>query len=732
MAFEFLELGLIGSTAICGALAAYFYQSNAEIQDRLISLEASFDHLHEGYYQTSLKGKQLRANAALVKLNGYNTEEELLSSVKSISKEWYVNPNRRAEFSEILKREGKVVNFVSEIYRHKTRERIWISENARLVYNPTTLEPMYYEGTVREITKEVRHRETQDRLTKLAANLPGGLFQLTLDEENNLKAPYVSESFSKLLDRHDISFSEAPSSFVEFVHDEDRGELSKHFVKSKRSVGPIDIKFRYEQTNGTITWLHMTAKTERGRKGGVIWHGHIVDVTAQKLVEEKTNALAYTDHLTKLPKRSVAEDKLRSTIVQCERRNEHAALLFIDLDNFKSLNDVNGHEVGDELLVQVAKRMQRLVRASDLVARYGGDEFVIIIDNLGADFVEAKDKAAGFAGKLRNSFKDSFLLGDITHTSTPSIGVAMINSDKPNADEIITRADNAMYQAKKNGRNNYVIYGGNSIGTSDGLTNYGDDIIKAIERDEFHLVFQPQLNKKGKISGAEAFIRWNHPTAGVLSPSEFMPAAEKNGAIVEINDWVIDQAIMQIAEWEKSKYLQHLRLAINLGIQQFSTDQFANKLEAKLFKSGIGRNKLIFELTESVLNRNVDRVRTDMFKIKGTGVLFALDDFGIGSSSLSSLSSLPFDQVKIDGFLISAIESEAQTRNLIDGILSIAKALNLETIAEHVGTKYQETFLRDHGCEFSQGYYYFPPLSIADFDYQVEKQGFEPKLVMAS
>lgn len=731
MGFELLEIGLMGSTALGGAMAFYFMQSCKKRKDQMASLEQAFNHLHEGYYRTSLHGKQLSANPALVKLNGYNTEEELLSSVKSISKEWYVDPNRRADFREILMREGNVVNFVSEIYRHKTRERIWISENARLVYHPNSLEPLHYEGTVREITEEVRLRETQDRLAKLAENLPGGLFQFQLNSEGKFQAPYVSESFIRLLNRPATPCTNSPKDYLKFVPKDERNSLVKHFITSIRTLSSIDTTFKYSHSNGSIAWLHMTAKTERLESGCITWHGHIADITVQKLADEKTNKLAYTDCLTNLPKRSVAEDRLRATITQCKRREEYAALLFIDLDNFKALNDVNGHEVGDELLIQVAKRMQGLVRASDLVSRYGGDEFVIIIDNLGNNFSEGKDKAASFATKVQNCFKESFLLGTVEHNSTPSIGVAMIEPDLPEASEIITRADNAMYQAKKNGRNNFVIFGGSNVASANGISSYNDDILGAVERDEFHLVFQPQIDRDSKITGAEAFIRWNHPTKGVLTPGEFMPLAEKNGTIVEINDWVIDQAIMQIAEWESAPDTRDLRLSINLGVQQFSTVGFAAKLEAKLFKSGIARNKLIFELTESVLNRNVDSIRSKMLEVKGCGVSFALDDFGIGSSSLSSLSSLPFDQVKIDGFLISAIESEPQTRNLIDGILGIAKALKLETIAEHVGTKYQETFLHERGCQFAQGYYYFPPMNISEFNYQVEKKAYKPTLVLA-
>lgn len=715
MALELLVAGLMATTVLAAGLAVAFYHDSARNRSSLEKMKSAFEHLHEGYYRSSLDGRQLCANPALVKLNGYDNEAEMLGSVRSIAKEWYVEPDRRKMFHEILMREGKVVNFVSEIYRHKTRERIWISENARVVFDEETLEPMYYEGTVREITDEIRYREIQDRLVKLAANLPGGLFQMVLRPDGTYSAPYLSNRFLTLLDRQDVPFQKDPRKYLEFVHEDDRRHFKSHFYRSIRNLAPIGISFRYRRKDGTIVWLKANASVERQDDGSTTWYGHIFDVTEQKVAEEKTRQLAYTDALTKLPTRSVAQDRLNSVIAQCDRRKEHAACLFMDLDNFKNLNDVHGHETGDELLVQVTRRLKRLMRATDLMARYGGDEFVFVIDNLGTDLAEAKEKAMSFASKLCSSFKEEFDLGSIEHTSSPSIGVAIVEPGKPSADEIIKRADTAMYQAKKNGRNNFVMYGGQPVGRQSGLANYQKDLELAIERDEFELVFQPQVDAEHKIVGAEAFIRWNHPQEGTLTPGEFMPVAEKSGAIVAINDWVISQAISTLKEWEQSPQTGHLSLAINLGIQQFSINDFPTKLESRLYNSGVERSKLVFELTESTLNRNPDRVRTKMLELKGCGIRFALDDFGIGSSSLASLSNLPFDQVKIDGLLVSTIESDAQNRSLIDGILGVAKALKLETVAEHVGNSHQEAFLRERGCDHAQGYYYYPPLTASDF-----------------
>ncbi len=727
----FQELVLLGSTALCGSMAFYFRSKIADLKQSSTMFEDAFDHLHEGYYRSSISGKQIYANKALVLLNGYTSREEMLNSINSIADEWYVNPDRRKEFQDILYRDGKVVNFVSEVYRHKSRERIWISENARVVHHPETMDALYYEGTVREITDEVASREAQNRLKKLSENLPAGLFQIIRDKNGKFTSPYLSASFEKLAGQRFVDIMNKPSSLLKFFHEEDRQNYIDQMAKSAESLTVLDICFRFSVDENSFAWLNIVATPEALDDGAIIWHGHLSDVTMQKLANRKIEKLAYYDSLTGLPKRFVAEDKIQSTIGSCNRRNEFAAILFLDLDNFKALNDTRGHGEGDELLSQVGKRLQGLVRASDLVARYGGDEFIIVIDNLGNNYIEAKDKAGSFAGKVLNCFKDGFELASGEHFTSPSIGLAIIDNNLPTLDELIKRADNAMYQAKKNGRNNYVIHGGNIVGTTVSLENYKRDLVGAIARNEFRLLFQPQLNADGQILGAEAFIRWMHPESGILSPAEFMPSAEKCGAMVDINNWVVNQAIDQLARWQTSKKTKHMRLAVNIGIQQFSTKDFADFLESSLFKARIERSHLTLELAETVMSRSIDRVKLKMLEIKKCGIRFALDDFGIGSSSLASLNILPFDQVKIDGMLISSIEVEPHTRSLIEGILGLANALKLETVAEHVGTSAQEKFLIERGCNIMQGYHYHPPMEIEKLDRLLEAQQLAPRLSLA-
>lgn len=706
----------MGTTALCGTAGLYLVHQNRQLRHSCQHSEEIISALQEGFYRSSLDGKQLSANPALVRMNGYKSEQELLDAVNDIASEWYVDPGRRAEFEELLFANGKVTNFVSEIYRHKSRERIWISENARLVYDPVSMEPLHYEGTVREITDEVRHRQTQDRLNKLAENLQGGLFQIRRDANGKFSTPYLSNSFIKLMEIDFDATRGSPNQYLKYIHPEDLTDYLLAFSRSAETLEPVDRQIRYIGGEGNaVKWLHVTATPEQEDDGSIVWHGHVSDITEQKLVEQKFERLAYVDGLTGLPKRAVLEDKLLATIRQCNRRNSHAALLFIDLDNFKQLNDTRGHDIGDELLCQVADRLKLAVRTSDTVSRFGGDEFVILIDGLEGEEKDALFNAKLFGDKILGAFRQPFDLGGQDHAASPSIGIALIGPDLPGAEEIARQADSAMYSAKKKGRNTCVVFGEGNSPVQQDLSGLQSDLSSALAKEQFELLYQPQFTAGGDLAGAEAFIRWHHPEHGTLIPPDFMPLAERNGVITQINNWVLSSAIKQIAEWKQHEATRHLSLAININAQHFSTPGFAEALEQQLSEAGIDRSLLTLELTEGILERSIDSVRTQMQEVKKTGIRFSLDDFGTGNSSLSNLNKLPFDEIKIDGFFVSSIEEEAQNRNLIEGILGIAAAMNLETVAEHVSSSFQERYLRERGCTRFQGYHYYPPLPRAEF-----------------
>jgi len=289
-----------------------------------------------------------------------------------------------------------------------------------------------------------------------------------------------------------------------------------------------------------------------------------------------------------------------------------------------------------------------------------------------------------------------------------------------------------MYLAKKNGRNTFVIFDEKRRTGATPIACYLDDLHGAAERGEFRLVFQPQIDRSGNISGAEAFIRWEHPEHGIITPSDFMPIAEKSGLINEINEWVLKQAIERLVSWRDNRRLSHLSLSINLSVQQFSLPGFPDRLKAQVDAAKIDPTRLILELPESLLTRNMETVASRMRQIKKTGVRFSLDDFGTGAASLASLNHLPIDEIKIDGLLVSSIENDERSRSMIAGILGIAHALKLNTVAEHVGTTLQHSYLKERGCDHFQGYHFHPPLSANVFEILVVTKPHHARLPLAS
>ena len=716
----------------CGtALAAVLWRKLQATRTALENQREAINHLQEGFYRSTLDGKQILANPALVRLNGYRTEQEQLDAVKNIGAEWYVEPGRREEFQQQLFERGRITSFVSEVYRHKTRERIWVSENARLVTDHHTGAPLYYEGTVRDITDEMRLKETRDRLEKLAANLPGGLFQIIQQDSRKIAIRYMSDTFADLFGLGEVAPDKILKCITSRIEPADLKRYNQAFAKSARELTSLDQQIRYTGSDGKKIWIHVTATPEAEDDRTIVWHGHALEITRQKEIEQRFEHMANFDTLTSLPKRSVLEDRVKAAISGCNRRGEYAALLFIDLDNFKQLNDTLGHDAGDELLRQIAQRLRSQTRACDTVARFGGDEFVIVIDNLGTDPELSREKAAAFAGKLLGSFGESFDLSGREYFSSPSIGIALIGPEQATLEEILSRADSAMYQAKKGGRNTFVIFD-EKRENSGAIANYLRELKGAAGRGEFHLVFQPQIDGSGRISGAEAFIRWEHPEHGIIAPSDFMPVAEKSGLLTEINEWVLNQAIARLASWQKDKRLSHLSLSVNLSVQQFSLTGFPERLKELVEASGIDPDRLTLELPESLLTRNMKTVGNRMRQIKKTGVRFSLDDFGTGAASLASLNHLPVDEIKIDGLLVSSIENDDRSRSMIAGILGIAHALKLHTVAEHVGNALQHAYLRERGCDGFQGYHFHPPLSADVFEAVVATRPRHDKLPLAS
>ncbi len=447
----------------------------------------------------------------------------------------------------------------------------------------------------------------------------------------------------------------------------------------------------------------------------ITWHGYLTDVSIRKRYEMEIEELAFFDPLTKLPNRRLFLTRMTQAIAGCAARGDNDVLLFIDLDNFKTLNDTQGHDIGDAFLVKVAERLRRCLSPKDLVARIGGDEFVVIIEEAGTDAARATRRGIGAANQVLSALHDPFELGALNHVASASVGIVVFDGAEQRPDELLKRADIAMYQAKAAGRNGMALFDPATMDRESERYRLLSDLRQAFKRQELELFFQVQVDDTGAAIGAEGLLRWNHPEFGMVFPDRFIPLAEQFGLNDELTRYVLDAGVGVLAGWQRDPDTTHLRLSLNVSVQSFNTDDFARTLAEIVDVHGIDASKLTLELTEHVMAQNHEHVAGRMAEVKKLGVRLSLDDFGTGYSSLAYLKTLPLDEVKIDGGFIADLEHAESNRALVKTILVMARNLGLAAVAEHVENVRQEAFLRAFGCDFFQGYLYGRAVPAAEF-----------------
>ncbi|QOL50281.1 sensor domain-containing protein [Massilia litorea] len=440
------------------------------------------------------------------------------------------------------------------------------------------------------------------------------------------------------------------------------------------------------------------------------------DITQRKHDEHAILSLAFFDPLTRLPNRRLLLDRLRHAVAATRRDGHGGALLFIDLDNFKTLNDTLGHDKGDLLLQQVARRLEaRVPRGSDTVARHGGDEFVIVLEYLSADQEEAAAQAEHVAEKLLGAFNEPFQLDGHQHYATPSIGVALFDQDIKDIDELLKRADLAMYQAKAAGRNTIRFFDLHMQTVINARVALEADLRRSLQTHGFALHYQRQTDSSGYTMGAEALLRWQRPGSQPVSPSVFIPLAEETGLIVQLGEWVLEAACRQLVAWASRPETAHLTMAINVSARQFRQPAFVDLVLRVIERTGADPRRIKLELTESLLVANVENTIDTMHALKEKGIGFALDDFGTGYSSLAYLKRLPLDQLKIDQSFVRDVLTDPNDAAIARTILGLGRTLGLDVIAEGVETADQRNFLAMHGCSAFQGYLFGRPVAAEQF-----------------
>lgn len=449
----------------------------------------------------------------------------------------------------------------------------------------------------------------------------------------------------------------------------------------------------------------------------------IRDITDRKKAEEQIRYLAYFDALTKLPNRRLLMDRLARALLASRRTQQYGMLLILDLDNFKGLNDTRGHDVGDHLLIEVAQRITACVRQEDTVARLGGDEYVVMAESLGTDPALAAGQAEQIAGKIcRMVALPSPVPGTSEpHHSTASIGVTLFQGETTSIDVLLKQADLALYQAKAAGRNTVRFFNPQMQAAIDSRSAMESALHNGLRNSEFRLHYQPQFDAEGRLTGAEALLRWYRESSAPVAPGDFIPLAEETGLIIPIGLWVMQTACEQLKSWAAHHATRALTIAVNVSPRQFRQADFADQVRSCIARTGADPTLLELEITESIVLDDIEDVIARMHRLRTIGIRFALDDFGTGFSSLSYLKRLPLDQVKIDQGFVRDVVSDPNDGAIVRAIVAMGRSLALDVIAEGVETHEQLAFLKESGCNRYQGYLFGRPMPIEDWDALVDE-----------
>jgi diguanylate cyclase (GGDEF)-like protein/PAS domain S-box-containing protein len=519
-----------------------------------------------------------------------------------------------------------------------------------------------------------------------------------------------------------VGYSESEllhKTFQDITHPEDLGKDLKLVAQLLAGeISTYTLEKRYFRKNGELTWVELTVALVRDHAQQPSFFISVVDdINQRKNAEAQILNLAYYDTLTELPNRRLLQDRLQHARVSSARNEEWCAIFFLDLDHFKTLNDTQGHDAGDQLLIQVAHRLTAGLRAADTVARLGGDEFVILLENLGTSENQAAQEAEALAEKIRDAISQPFTLCEKAemHYTSSSIGISLFQGEQIGMDEILKHADMALYQAKEGGRNTIRFF--------DTAVQYAMEISARLQvalhgglvRNEFQLFCQAQVGSNEEVTGGEILLRWQHADGDWISPAQFIPLAEETGAIHEIGHWVLLKTCETLVEWSHDPQLAPLTLSVNVSARQFIKPDFIPRLLQMLVFTGVNPARLKLELTESIFAIKDPNIVSHMQSLCAQGIVFALDDFGTGYSPLSYLKHLPFQQLKIDQGFVQGVPEDPDSCAIVQAILSMGHSLGMEIIAEGVETEAQHQFLSQHGCKAFQGFHFARPQALPEF-----------------
>jgi diguanylate cyclase (GGDEF)-like protein/PAS domain S-box-containing protein len=658
-------------------------------------LSTILDSLQDAYYRVDSEGCFMRLSPSVQKLLGY-TPKQLLGTMLA---DLYADPQKREVFLRKLeKQDGVIENYVIQL-RHKDGSAVWVSTNAHYIRDKQG-NPIGVEGTARDISQLKAAEDLSSRFGRILDNSSNEIYIFDAD---TLKFTLVNRGARKNLGYSMQEMEQmTPVDLKPDYTEEDFSELMQPLCQGEQQQ--VVFQTRHQRKDKTFYPVEVRLQLSR-QESPPVFVAIIQDISERIQNEKQLQYLAHYDALTKLPNRILFTDRLEQSLARARWHDYTVAVLFLDLDRFKIINDTLGHNIGDQALQALSKRLNDCVREGDTVARLGGDEFAIVLED-----IDSEDDVAPIARIILNVLSQPFLLDKHEFILTTSIGISLFPVDGENTQTLLKHADIAMYRAKDEGRNTYQFYLADMSAKAFERLNMETNLRRALEREEFVLYYQPQLNlADGTIFGVEALLRWQHPDLGLVSPMEFIPLLEETGLIIPVGEWVLRTACLQARAWNDSG-LKSLRMSVNLSGRQTNNSDFIATVEQVLKDSKLDPQLLELEMTESILMHNMRSTIKALETIREMGVRLAIDDFGTGYSSLSYLKRFPIDTLKIDHSFIHDITQDPEDATLVEAIIAMGKALHLDVIAEGVETEQQVKFLRKHGCGSIQGYLISKPL----------------------
>ena len=639
------------------------------------------------------------------KLTGYRPEELVLN--RRISYDQLTLPEDRERVSRVIHAGIRTSGNFDVEYRILRADGYvcWVLERGVAVPDAEG-RPAWIEGYIQDISERMAVdemlREAVRRYESLFEHATEGIFQTTPDGRYLSANPALARIYGHA----------SPEALIAHLHDIQRQlyvspDRRAEFVRLMQTTGTVrNFESQVYRKDGSIIWISENARAVKDTGDNVqFYEGTVVDITERKEHEAVLEYQANHDSLTGLPNRSLLRDRIDQAIARARRENIMAAVVFVDLDHFKLINDSLGHYVGDRLLLEVASRLKSCVRGNDTVARQGGDEFVLVLAEQ-----HSEDEMLAVVGRLLDAISQPWVDGGQEYGISCSIGVSCYPRDGADPDALLRCADAAMYQAKASGRSTYHFYTPElNLAISERL-ELANSLRHALERDEFLVYYQPRIDiASERIVGAEALIRWNCPGKGIVPPDSFISIAEETGLIIPIGQWILREACRQTQAWREAG-LPPIAVSVNLSPIQFRHTGLVQSVADALADTGLTPGQLELELTESFVMHDAERINVAMRSLKALGVDIAVDDFGTGYSSLSYLKRFPVDRLKIDKSFVRDIDSDPDDAAIVRAIITLGHALGLRVVAEGVETRAHLEYLRQHGCDEVQGYYFSRPV----------------------